>query len=147
MTGTKMGDELFTYEDMLQQGLIQKLPFVCANRDKLVRANNQNFLCAGAVADHYEKMGGHAFFHGKPDTSLYEEALATIPASSIVPKSRMIMIGDSLTTDIQGAINFGIDSLLIGSGIHYDEINNHELSHLIDQHQMEPTYFLSQLMV
>ena len=59
----------------------------------------------------------------------------------------MIMIGDSLTTDIQGAINFGIDSLLIGSGIHYDEINNHELSHLIDQHQMEPTYFLSQLMV
>ena len=29
----------------------------------------------------------------------------------------MIMIGDQLETDIKGAFNFGIDSVLIGTGI------------------------------
>ncbi|MES2855324.1 MAG: HAD hydrolase-like protein, partial [Bdellovibrionota bacterium] len=50
---------------------------------------------------------------GKPSTYLFELALS----SSDVAKSRVVMIGDQLATDILGANNSGIDSCLVGTGL------------------------------
>ena len=49
---------------------------------------------------------------GKPYPALFEEARSRVPA-----QSRMVMIGDQLHTDIKGAQDFGIDSVLIGTGV------------------------------
>lgn len=44
---------------------------------------------------------------GKPDRAIFEYASALVGARD---KGRMIMVGDSLSSDIQGGINFGIDT-------------------------------------
>ena len=48
---------------------------------------------------------------GKPESALFDEVLARMPAK------RPIMVGDRLDTDIEGAINAGIDSLVVLSGV------------------------------
>jgi ribonucleotide monophosphatase NagD (HAD superfamily) len=48
---------------------------------------------------------------GKPERALFDEALGRMPAE------RPIMVGDRLDTDIAGAINAGIDSLAVLSGV------------------------------
>jgi HAD superfamily hydrolase (TIGR01450 family) len=48
---------------------------------------------------------------GKPERALFDEALGRMPAE------RPIMVGDRLDTDIDGAINAGIDSLVVLSGV------------------------------
>ncbi|WP_097028138.1 YjjG family noncanonical pyrimidine nucleotidase [Clostridium peptidivorans] len=43
----------------------------------------------------------------KPDSKIFEHALNNIKYTD---KSKVLMVGDSLTSDIQGGINFGIDT-------------------------------------
>ena len=44
--------------------------------------------------------------YNKPDTEFYESILVDYPF-----KERMVMIGDSLSSDIQGGVNFGIPTI------------------------------------
>lgn len=44
---------------------------------------------------------------GKPDRAIFEYASSLVGARD---KGRMIMVGDSLSSDIQGGINFGMDT-------------------------------------
>jgi len=46
----------------------------------------------------------------KPDTAIFERALAH---AGLFDKSKTLMIGDSLSSDIQGGVNFGIDTCWI----------------------------------
>ena len=48
---------------------------------------------------------------GKPHPAIYEEAFSRSGTM------KMAMIGDQLETDIKGAIDFGIDSVLVNTGI------------------------------
>jgi ribonucleotide monophosphatase NagD (HAD superfamily) len=48
---------------------------------------------------------------GKPYESIFQEALRRSGTSN------MVMIGDQLATDIRGAHAFGLDSVLVGSGV------------------------------
>jgi putative hydrolase of the HAD superfamily len=43
----------------------------------------------------------------KPNPKIFEYALNSVPPSD---KRKILMVGDSLTSDIQGGINFGIDT-------------------------------------
>jgi 2-haloacid dehalogenase len=49
----------------------------------------------------------------KPETAIFELAAKEIGG---VRKSDTLMVGDSVTSDIQGGLNFGIDTCLIDSG-------------------------------
>ena len=71
----------------------------------------------GTIAELYKNMGGEVFILGKPRFEIYEESTKKI---SNLDKSKILAVGDSLHHDIAGANNFGIDSLLITSGIHHD---------------------------
>ena len=51
---------------------------------------------------------------GKPSSSLYEQICAD---HKITNHSRVIMVGDNLSTDIQFGINSGIDTCLVLSGV------------------------------
>ena len=63
-------------------------------------------------------------------------------------KKRMLAIGDSIHHDIKGAMNFGIDSLLITSGIHKSIFNQSHLvwensNNYLSEFKIKPTYLCS----
>jgi len=80
--------------------------------------NGRPALCAGALAEHYERIGGRVRWHGKPYPSVYDSCLALL---GIAERRRILAIGDSLRTDIAGAAAAGIDALLIAGGVHASE--------------------------
>ena len=55
------------------------------------------------------------FILGKPKVDIYIESTKKIKKLN---KSRILVVGDSMYHDIQGANSYGVDSLLITSGIH-----------------------------
>ena len=114
-------DTLETYMPVLAEALSRGLPMVCANPDLVVVHNGKPALCAGALAEEYQRLGGRVRWHGKPYPSVYESCLGLL---GIGEKRRILAIGDSLRTDIAGATGAGIDSLFIAGGIHADELSN-----------------------
>jgi ribonucleotide monophosphatase NagD (HAD superfamily) len=96
---------------------------VCANPDLVVIHDGKPALCAGALAEHYEKIGGRVRWHGKPYPSVYDSCLALM---GIAERRRLLAIGDSLRTDIAGAAGAHIDSLLIAGGVHAGEFTTEE---------------------
>ena len=129
------------YMAFFEKALSLKIPIVCPNADKRVSLNDTIFLCAGSFAHHYEKIGGIVYWFGKPHLSIYEEAinLLTYNKITIPDKKRIIMVGDSLETDMPGAINFGIDSLLCHkTGIHAAIAEKT----LFDTYKIHPTYII-----
>jgi HAD superfamily hydrolase (TIGR01459 family) len=111
-------DTVADYAPVLAAARARDLPMVCANPDLVVIHNGRPALCAGALAEHYESLGGRVRWHGKPHPSVYDSCLALI---GIAERRRILAIGDSLRTDIAGAAAAGIDSLLIAGGVHAAE--------------------------
>ncbi len=108
-------DTVEDYHDTLKQGAASGLAMICLNPDLEVIRGEKRIICAGALAQAYQTMGGAVRYHGKPYAGIYQRALKTIPCPA---KKKILAIGDSLRTDIKGARDFGIDSLLVLSGIH-----------------------------
>ena len=46
------------YRPLLEKARARNLPFVCANPDLVVDVGGRQYLCAGAIADLYERMDG-----------------------------------------------------------------------------------------
>jgi HAD superfamily hydrolase (TIGR01459 family) len=111
-------DTLADYAPVLVAARERNLPMVCANPDLIVIHNGRPALCAGALAEEYERLGGRVRWHGKPYPSVYDSCLALM---RIEDRRRILAIGDSLRTDIAGAAAAGIDALLIAGGVHADE--------------------------
>lgn len=156
VTGTDTWDRtLESYQVELDQALKHNLPLVCANPDKRVMYGDEIVLCSGAIAAHYQSMGGKMRQHGKPDAEIYQ-ILHTRAEKSLgkqVPKDRILMIGDSLATDVAGANAYGVDSLLVLSGIHGAELLLHfkkdtfkdALQQLGQQYNATPTYVMEKM--
>ena len=97
------------------------LPMICANPDQVAIRGGNLGISAGSIAKLYEKLkGGPITYFGKPETDIFRTSLGLLPE---IKKSRIVMIGDGLETDIAGAQNFEIDSVFITSGIHSSELN------------------------
>ncbi|HTZ34802.1 MAG TPA: TIGR01459 family HAD-type hydrolase [Stellaceae bacterium] len=112
-------DTIDDYAPLLAAARERGLKMVCANPDLMVNHGAQLALCAGALAQHYEAIGGVVRWHGKPFASVYH---ATFELLGVADRRRILAIGDSLRTDIAGANGVAIDSLLVaGQGIHVDE--------------------------
>jgi HAD superfamily hydrolase (TIGR01459 family) len=151
LTGLPIFEEITKeHQKLLHDGIKKKLPLICANRDKVVRFNQKNLLCAGTIGHMYQQMGGEVLLYGKPDPLIYELALLTVYKSVLPLKEKMVMIGDGIETDMVGAKNFGIDSILISTGIHYNDLHhglNASIFSFFDHFQAFPTYFLSELTI
>ncbi len=111
-------DTIADYAPILGAARECDLPMVCANPDLIVMHGSRLALCAGALAEEYERLGGRVRWHGKPYPSVYDSCLALM---GIAERRRILAIGDSLRTDIAGAAGAGIDALLIAGGIHAGE--------------------------
>jgi HAD superfamily hydrolase (TIGR01459 family) len=106
------------YEAVLEAGARRDLPMVCANPDLVVIFGGRRIICAGALAERYEALGGRVRWHGKPFPSVYATCFAAL---GIADRRRILAVGDSLRTDIAGANAAGIDSVLVAGGIHSEE--------------------------
>src|SRR3981081_4027259 len=103
------------YRGMMMQARERKLTLVCANPDIVVERGDRLIYCAGAIAELYRELGGEVIFYGKPHRPIYERAmeLATERRGRPSPLDRVLAIGDSVRTDLTGALGFGIDCLLV----------------------------------
>ena len=62
-------------------------------------------------------MSTPSFIHfGKPDSQMFMYAFEQLPASLHIQRNEILMVGDTLHTDILGGNKFGIDTLLVLSG-------------------------------
>ena len=121
------------YRAMMLQAREHRLPLVCANPDIVVERGDRLIYCAGAIAELYRELGGEVIFYGKPHRPIYERAMALAAERRGRPTSldRVLAIGDSVRTDLTGALGFGIDCLFLTRGIHSEEFEG------IDQ--LDPT--------
>lgn len=105
-----------TYQDVWRKALEKRLLVLCGNSDKHVMIRGNRLICAGSLADMYEEMGGEVHWYGKPHSSFYTWALKRLGNPS---KDQVLAIGDSLSTDIAGACDAKISSVLVyQTGIH-----------------------------
>ena len=118
-----------SYADTIAVALARNLPFVCGNPDRVVGHGDTLHLCVGTLAEHYEKMGGHVTWIGKPYTPVYNQAWEMLGKPD---KSRILAIGDSLVTDVAGAAAFGCDVLWNVTGIHWEELKSDHAESNID---------------
>src|SRR5690606_22834875 len=92
---------------------------LCLNPDlEVIKMSGERYPCAGAIAKEYEKLGGNVQWFGKPHAMVYEYAHKLIDN---INKKDILAVGDSLETDIPGAENFGVDSILVTDGILKDK--------------------------
>nr|WP_208103396.1 TIGR01459 family HAD-type hydrolase [Rubellimicrobium sp. CFH 75288] len=107
-----------TLRPRLEAARLRDLPLLCANPDIVVDRGEVREWCAGAVARLYEEMGGRALYFGKPHAPIYDLARRRLAASGpLPPDSRIVAIGDGIGTDIRGAIDQGLDSILVTGGL------------------------------
>lgn len=97
------------------------LPMLCANPDIVVDMGDRRLYCAGALAAEYEAMGGHALYFGKPHPPIYDLARRRLGALGLDDGARILCIGDGITTDVQGGMAEGLDTLFITGGIAADQ--------------------------
>ena len=112
------------YREMLALMRRRSLFMVCANPDVVVERGDTLVYCAGALADAYVALGGEALYCGKPHAPIYEAALnqaAAFRGGEMPPLARVLAIGDSVRTDLNGAAAFGVDCLFVISGLHADQ--------------------------
>ena len=94
------------------------LPMICANPDLEVIRGGIRVICAGALAERYEAIGGACLWLGKPDPGIYPAVFDLLE----IPAARVLAVGDALRTDIAGAKAAGIDSCWVLGGIHAAEL-------------------------
>lgn len=117
-----LDDEGFNWNEDINKAinLLRKknMTVVVANTDINYPVNqNDVSVAVGSLADMVEKIIGKSFIRfGKPDAQMfllaYERALQDID----VKRNEILMVGDTLHTDIIGGNKFGLDTVLVLSG-------------------------------
>ena len=148
--GDESGFPFLETVDLVLTGLIRKLDqgenvrLVLPNPDLIYPKSDQGFgITSGGIAlileaALHQRYPGRSNFNferlGKPYAAIFQEALRRSGSRN------MVMIGDQLATDIRGAQAFGLDSVLVGSGI----TNTENVS---DDDHLLPTYVMPSLML
>jgi HAD superfamily hydrolase (TIGR01450 family) len=117
-----LDDEGFNWNEDINKAinLLRKknMTVVVANTDiNYPVSQNDISVAVGSLADMVEKIIGKSFIRfGKPDAQMfllaYERALQDID----VKRNEILMVGDTLYTDIIGGNKFGLDTVLVLSG-------------------------------
>lgn len=103
------------YRGELEQWASRGVVMHCLNPDRVVIHRGQAMVCAGALADMYEALGGQVVWYGKPYPAIYEHALGL---AGNPPRETVLAVGDGLLTDVLGAARMGFDCLFVTGGIH-----------------------------
>lgn len=99
----------------------------CIERGARLMATNPDNWCpvgeqktrpgAGAAAAFLEaSTGRHAYYLGKPNGYMFQKARGKLAESALAPIDQFIMIGDTMETDIRGAVEAGMPAFLTLTG-------------------------------
>lgn len=91
------------------------LPVLCSNPDVSAPHGGETRKTAGFYAQYLEEKGVPVVYMGKPDALIYEIIWDRFGFCES-DKAKALMVGDTAETDILGANQFGLDSLLVLSG-------------------------------
>lgn len=94
------------------------IPAIVANTDYAYPVNKHEVAIAiGGIAKMVEEIVGREFIRfGKPDSQMFMFAYDLIRQRRQINKKQIVMVGDTLYTDILGANKFGMDTVLVFSG-------------------------------
>ena len=97
---------------------LRNIPAIVANTDRSYPVSSKEVAVAiGGVADMVEAITGRRFIKfGKPDAQMFIFAYDHSQRAQEVGKEQILMVGDTLATDILGGNKFGIDTALVLSG-------------------------------
>jgi HAD superfamily hydrolase (TIGR01459 family) len=110
--------DMAEFEPTLVECARYRLKMICANPDLEVIRGGIRVLCAGALAVRYTELGGDVRSLGKPDPAIYQPVLQQLG----VPPERVLAVGDSLRTDIAGAVGVDLAACWVLDGIHAAEL-------------------------
>jgi HAD superfamily hydrolase (TIGR01450 family) len=94
------------------------IPVIVANTDKAYPVSLSDVgIAIGGIAAMIESIIGKQFIRfGKPDSQMFMFAYDLIREYRPVTKQQIVMVGDTLQTDILGGNKFGFDTVLVLSG-------------------------------
>ena len=117
-----LDDEGFDWFNDLNKAvnLLRKrtIPVIVANTDNAYPVSiNSVSIAIGGLANMIEKIVGKEFIRfGKPDSQMFMFAYDLIRDYRPISKQEIVMVGDTLHTDILGGNRFGLDTVLVLSG-------------------------------
>lgn len=118
-----LDDEGFNWFDDLNKSIniLRKrtIPAIVANTDNTypLSGNNEVAIAIGGIASMIESIVGKRFIRfGKPDSQLFMFAYDLIRWRLEITKKDILMVGDTLHTDIIGGNKFGLDTVLVLTG-------------------------------
>ena len=126
------------YKDLLKK--YTQLKMVCTNPDLIVHRGLKQEYCAGTLAAIFKKLGGKVIYFGKPYPDIYKFC--------IKKGETVLVIGDNIRTDIKGANNMNLDSLLITHGIHKKDFLNLPLQNydkILEKYETKTNYYQERL--
>jgi HAD superfamily hydrolase (TIGR01450 family) len=98
--------------------LRRNIPTIIANTDKKYPVSRDEVAVAiGGVANLIETVVRKRFIRfGKPDSQMFMYAFEQLRNKNEIAKHEILMVGDTLQTDIMGGNKFGIDTALVLTG-------------------------------
>jgi HAD superfamily hydrolase (TIGR01450 family) len=96
----------------------RNIPTIVANTDLAYPLSTTDVAIAiGGIADMIENIVGKKFIRfGKPDSQTFMFAYDLVRDKMPVNKKDILMVGDTLQTDILGGNKFGLDTVLVFTG-------------------------------
>jgi len=117
-----LDDEGFDWMQDLNKtvNLLRKktIPVIVANTDNAYPLSVHDVSIAiGGIASMVENIVGKKFIRfGKPDSQMFMFAYDLIREYRQISKKQIVMVGDTLQTDILGGNKFGLDTVLVLTG-------------------------------
>ena len=96
----------------------RNIPTIVANSDSIYPVSkNDVSIATGGIAKLVESVLGREFIHfGKPDSQMFMYAFDDVNQDGEYNRSDILMVGDTLHTDILGGNKFGLATALVLSG-------------------------------
>lgn len=113
--------DLKFFDDVLKKAVEKRLPAISVSTAKFTIYSGARSFAPGALAERYQDLGGVVNYIGKPHKAIFQYCSKLF--EGVIP-SRILMIGDSIKTDILGATAVDMDSMLITSGVHAAEFKH-----------------------
>lgn len=117
-----LDDEGFDWNNDINKviNLLRKknMPVIVANTDRNYPVSRTDIAVAvGGISELVEKTLGRHFIHfGKPDAQMFMFGYEKACKKQDLNRDEILMVGDTLFTDIIGGNKFGMDTVLVLSG-------------------------------
>lgn len=139
-------DVIENYVSELEYAVSVGMAFLCVGNDTATYKNGEICIGAGAVAEQYALLGGKVITIGKPDTKVLHYA-----TESLTHKDKILIIGDSFTTDIKSSKFVNAETVLISKGIHVNFLGEgyipdvQKARDMAQDYEVYPDYIMSGL--